>query len=305
MTAVAQWLERLDRAIYAPAPATRLAALRVLLGAFALSYVLVRAGNLASVARFKAADFAPVGPVALLSAPLPAAVVYALLAATVVAGALFCLGYRYKLSGPCFALLLLWVTSYRSSWGMVFHTENLLVWHVLLCGVAPAADAFALDARRSNSIASEHGRYGWAIRAMCVVTVVTYVLAGVAKLRISGFDWVSGDVLRVQIAYDNVRKLELGSSHSPLGAAMVKVVWAFPPLALATLLIELGAPLALLGGRWAQAFCVGAWLFHWGVALLMAIAFPYPLSFFAYLSFFRAERFWALKPVRRWLLRAA
>jgi hypothetical protein len=305
MTRAARWLSRLDRAIYAPAPAARLAALRVLLGAFALCYVVVRAGNLASVARFEASAFAPVGPVGLLSAPLAPAVVYALLAATVLAGALFCVGYRYKLSGPGFALLLLWVTSYRSSWGMVFHTENLLVWHVLLCGLAPAADAFALDARRVDGVAVEHGRYGWAIRAMCVVTVVTYVLAGVAKLRISGFEWVGGDVLRIQIAYDNVRKLELGSSHSPLGAALVRVAWVFPPLAWLTLLIELGAPLALLGGRWARAFCVGAWLFHWGVALLMAIAFRYPLSFFAYLSFFRVERFWALKPVRRWLLRAA
>jgi hypothetical protein len=52
-----------------------------------------------------------------------------------------------------FALLLLWVTTYRNSWGQVFHTENLMVLHVVLA-VSPAAmpvarrAAFGRRARR-------------------------------------------------------------------------------------------------------------------------------------------------------------
>lgn len=57
-----------------------------------------------------------------------------------------------------------------------------------------------------------------------------------------------------------------------------------------TMLVELGAPLALLQRRVALVWCVAAWTFHVGVALLMSITFLYPLSGVAYLPLFRLER---------------
>ena len=36
----------------------------------------------------------------------------------------------YRVTAPLAALGMLWVTAYRNSWGMVFHTENLLVIHL-------------------------------------------------------------------------------------------------------------------------------------------------------------------------------
>lgn len=304
MNAVRRWLSRVDAGLYAPAPPQRLASLRIAVGAYALCYLLIRAPNLSSVARFPSAAFEPVGPVTWLASPLPAWAVYALTALAAVAGIAFLLGFRYRLSGPLFALLLLWVTSYRSSWGMKFHTENLVALHLILLACAPAADAFSLDARRRARSASDaepsapHGRYGWAIRAMAAVTVATYVLAGVAKLRIAGLAWAQGDVLRQHVAYDNLRKLELGSLYSPIAPWLVKQGWLFPPLAGLTLLVELGAPLALFSARLARVWSVGAWLFHWGVLAFMAIAFPYQLSFIPYLSFFEPERRWPFKGFR-------
>ena len=82
--------------------------------------------NFVSVTRFRPSEFAPVGPVALLSAPLPSSVVQGLVALSIVLGAAFVAGYRYRVIGPAFALLFLWVTSYRNSWGMKFHTESLV-----------------------------------------------------------------------------------------------------------------------------------------------------------------------------------
>ena len=38
------------------------------------------------------------------------------------------------------------MTTYRSSFGMIFHTENLWVVHVALLATAPAADAWSIDA---------------------------------------------------------------------------------------------------------------------------------------------------------------
>lgn len=298
-------LRALDRFYYAPAPAERLALVRVLVGAFAVIYLLATAPSFLRVGGFALRDFAPVGPLAWLSTPLPEGLWVGAFVATVLAGVAFTLGAGYAVSGPLFALLLLFVTTYRSSWGMKFHTENLLTLHVLLLAVAPAADALSWRSRetsapRSAVGAEPDGRYGWVLRAMSVVTVITYVLAGVAKLRIGGLEWFSGESLRTQVAFDNVRKLELGSLHSPLGAAAVRVPWLFPLFAGLTLVVELLAPLALLGRPWARVWVILAWGFHWGVLALMAIAFPYPLGFVAYASFFEVEKLRDLPLLRRW-----
>jgi hypothetical protein len=268
--------------------------LRLALGAYALVYLLVRAPSLLSVVHFAAAGFAPVGPVRVCSSPLDAWAVYTSLTVAVLSGTGFVAGAAYRVSGPLFALSFLWVTSYRSSWGMVFHTENLTALHLALLAVAPAADTLSVDAQRRARGASRaapltSGRYGWAVRAVCAVTVTTYVLAGVAKLRLAGGHWLDGDLLRAQVAYDNLRKIELGSAHSPLGVWLVLYAWPFRTLSWASLLLELGAPLALLHERLARAWVYGVFGFHVGVLALMAIGFPYQLSFVAYLAFFPLE----------------
>jgi hypothetical protein len=64
----------------------------------------------------------------------------------------------------------------------------------------------------------------------------------------------------------------------------------FTPMAWATVVIELGAPLALLGGRIRTAWAVGAWGFHVGIVVLMAISFPYQVAGIAYVCLFAPER---------------
>jgi hypothetical protein len=227
--------------------------------------------------------------VTLLSDPLPGALVVALVALTLVLAVPFVLGLRYRLVAPAFALSFLWVTTYRSSWGMLFHTENLLALHVCLLAGSPAADAYSLDARRLPPSSSLSGNYGWAARAMSATTAICYVLAGLAKLKLAGPVWLEGDLLRAQIAYDNLRKIEMGSSYSALGAALVHYEAPFVVLALMTVALELGAPLALVGRRIALVWALLAWSFHIGVQALMAIPFPYQLSFVAYASLFEVE----------------
>lgn len=284
-------LARLDRFWYAPAPPARLAMLRLLVGGYALVYLLARAPSLLAVTRFSAGEFAPLGVVRLLSAPLAPAAVLAALGLALASGTAFVLGLGYRLSGPLFALSFLWVTSYRSAWGMIFHTENLTALHLGVLALAPAADVLSLDARRTKPAPDEaSGRYGWALRTVSAITVTTYVLAGIAKLRLGGPAWVDGELLRAQVAYDNLRKIELGSMHSPLGAWLVQLTWPFRTLAWLSLLLELGAPIALLHDRLARMWVLGVFSFHVGVLALMAIAFPYPLSFIAYASFFPLER---------------
>jgi hypothetical protein len=279
-----------ERYWFSAMPADRLAVIRILVGTYAVLYLLVGFDAVTDVGRFGADHFAPAGLAKLLSAPLPPALVVVLALVTAVLGLPFVAGYRYRFFAPVFALSFLWVTSYRNSWGMLFHTENLVAFHLAILAFAPASDSLSFDAKARPARAEDGGEYGWPVRAMTAVTVVCYVLAGIAKLKLAGPAWLGGDLLRAQIAYDNLRKLELGSTHSELGAWLVRHPKPFVGLSWLTFALELGAPVALIGRRVATAWVLAAWLFHVGVLALMAIPFFYQLTLVAYAAFFPVER---------------
>jgi hypothetical protein len=289
----------LSRWWFREAPAERLATLRVLIVGFGLFWLIGGSPLLLGFGRFPPERFEPVGVVSLLSAPLPNVAVIAAWLFAVLTGVAALLGWRWRVFGPAFALGLLWVTTYRNCWGMVFHAENLLVMHALILAVLPAADTWSLDARRAGSPELDpHPRYGWGPMLMATIAALTYLLAGVAKLRNAGLEWFDGDVLLSHVAWDNLRKVELGDVHSPIGAWLAGHAWVFAPLAWMSLVLELGAPLVLLHRRIAAVWAIGMWCFHLGVLMIMAILFPYPLSGIAFAPLFAVE-----KPVERLLAR--
>lgn len=275
---------------FAPAPPERLATLRILVGGYALVYLAVRSGYLLELTGLPPSRFEPVGVLGLMGSPPADGLVITVLLGAVVTGVAFCAGWHFRITGPAFAALLLLVTTYGNSWGQVFHTENLMVLHTGVLAIAPAAAALSVDARRRGTPRpSADAAFGWPVVLMAVVTVVTYVLAGWAKVTHGGLDWAIGDVLRNQVAHDNLRKILLGDTHSPIGASLVAHGWLFPPMAVASLAVELGAPLALLGARAARVWAVAAWVFHVGVLALMAVFFPYPIFGVAFAPLFAVE----------------
>lgn len=277
--------------VFAKAPAERLAIVRVFITGYALAFLLGYTPNILALSRLGSAQFAPVGPIAFLDAPLSNGALLGLLIAALFTGGLALIGAAYRFSGPLFAFLLLLITSYRSSFGMIFHTENLLVFHILLLALFPAADAYSIDARRRVPAAPPARlAYGAPLAIMSVLTVTSYTLAGIAKLRYGGAAWLDGEVLLSHIAWDNLRKLELGAIYSPLGAFLCRFPKLFAPLAWLSLAFELLAPLALFSPRLSRLWIACAIVFHLGVALVMAIVFAYPLFGFAFLSFFAVER---------------
>jgi hypothetical protein len=185
------------------------------------------------------------------------------------------LGRAYQIVAPIAALGLLWTLSYRNSWGMVFHTENLLVMHVIVLAVSSRDKA-------------------WPVKLMAAITVLTYMLAGIAKLRIAGLAWADGDLLRNQIAVDNLRKALLGDGVAPLAQLFLDHPAPLHVFSILSLALELCAPLALLHRRLGYVWAITAWAFHLGVVLLMNIWFPYPLFGFAYLPLIPAEKIVAL-----------
>ena len=261
------------------APLTRIGALRILIGAFALVYVVARLPELWSVSHFTQ-GFAPIGVVSrTLSEPLSPVAVMTIAIVTIVALGAMIAGVRA--AGPLAAVGLLWTLTYRSSWGQIFHTENLLVLHVIVLACAAYID----DER-------------WAVKLMVALTAATYVLAGIAKLRLAGGAWLGGEQLQTQIAVDNLRKALLGDGVAPLAGFLLAHPALLTVFSITTLVVELGAPIALLGGRPAQIWALCAWGFHLGVVLAMNILFPYPLLGFAFAPLFPVERIRLLQKLR-------
>ncbi len=279
-------------------PADRLAMLRVIVGLYGVIYLLARLPHILSYALDDLDRFQPVGVIALGDAPMLPVVFTVIALCTAGLSATFFLGYRHRVLAPVYSVGLLVTLTYTNSWGKILHVDNLLVLHVLVLAFSRSADTLSLDARRKD-VPAPHWRYGWPIGLMATVCALAYLLAGVAKLRNSGLDFVDGDTLRNYVAFDNVRKLELGSTYSPLGAALLPYPGLFAGLAWLSFVLELSAPLAVFWRRFGKLWAVLVWGFHLGVLALMAIGFIYQLSFVAFAAFFDVERLRRVRFVRR------
>lgn len=264
----------------APVPARRVELVRVATFVYAAVWLMIRVGYFWDLAQMPIRRFEPVGLLARLGAPAGRSALMAVWAVGLLACAFAASGRAVRVTAPVGAVAMLVLATYSSSFGQVFHTEHLLVLHLLILAVWVL---FERSDRRAT-VSS------WPLDLMGAVVVVTYVLAGIAKLRFSGIDWVTGDVLRNWVAADNLRKILVGDVHSPLGGWLAGVEWVWLPIAVLTLVVELGAPFALRPGHLRYVWVGLAWAFHVGVLALMAILFPYQLVGVAYLAFLPVER---------------
>lgn len=264
---------------------------RILVSAFVVAYLVVRAPVFLQLAD-RRAGFDGEGIAAALRGPVPGLLVPVAFVVTVLTGLATLVGWRARVTAPVFAVGVLALTSYRSSWGQLLHFENLFTLHVLIVALAPSVDRWSLDARAGRTGRRDRApvAYGWPLMLGALVVVVTYVITGLAKLRYGGIDWIVGDSLRHHIAYSAARLDLLGGDPSPLAGPAIRLAWPWPFVAAATVLIELAAPVALLGGRVRNVWVAAAWLMHVGILGVMFIAFPYPLFLVAFAPFFDLER---------------
>lgn len=290
-------LGTLDRFWFPALPATRLAALRVVTALFCLGYLTPRVGMFITMAaETDAGLFAPVGVVAFLDTPMSASGFAALVWIMLAANVAFLLGAFHRVTGPLFAATLLWVLCYRNSWSMIYHSDNVLVIHVLILGLARSADAWSFDAwwrtrRGRPAPPATSWSYGWPIMLMCAVTLATYFLAGAAKLYSPlGWEWGNGESLRSQLAVDGLRKELLGDGAAPLTFTLYPYLWLFTAMGIGTLIVEVLAPLALLHRYAGWLWALAAFGLHWGIFLVMDIHFRYQLTGAIYASFFPVEQ---------------
>ena len=266
---------------FAPVPVRRLMLVRSLTFGYAVGWLLVRGFYVADVARLPDRRYEPVGVLRLASSPPPDGLVAVVWTVTMAACVLTTLNRGVRPAAPVAAAGMLLLATYTSSFGQVFHTEHLLVLHLAVLALAAVVE----PPEPTDGTVS-----AWPLNLMMSILVVVYVVAGVAKLRYSGLEWVTGDVLRNWIAIDNLRKLLFDDIYSPIGGWLSAVGWIWGPIAFVTLVVELGAPVALLPGRTRYLWLAVALAFHVGVFVLMAISFPYQLLGVAYAAFLPVER---------------
>lgn len=288
-----------SRLVDSTAPPERLAAFRVCVGVFTVGYLTLRFPVFWALVDKPPSAFAGVGPLAWADDPFPTGVVRGALVVALLSGVASTIGLRYRLAAPTFAASVLVLTAYRSSWGQLLHFENLVVLHLLVLAVSPAADVWSLDARRRGARRRDPTTYGLVLQLACVCVVVTYVVAGIAKLRLGGVEWALGDTLRNHIAYSAVRLDLLGGNGSPIAGVVVRNAWILPPMAALSVLIELAAPVALVGARWRNVWVAAAWSMHLAIFATMLVGFPYPLFLVAFTPFFALDEAVARWPARR------
>lgn len=273
------------------------AVLRIAVGAYHLWHVGSKRKLYRGVHRTDAASFDPVGVARVLRRPLPPVLADRLVDASLVTGALFTAGVGHRVIGPLHAALQTWNFSYRNSFSMVFHHENALVLHTMVLAVAPAADALSLDALARDRCLIPLRRswmYGATPTVMNTAMTGTYLLAGLAKFTgEDGASWVDGASMRQQVAVDALRKDRLGEGTNELAQLLYPRRLLFTLMAAGAIIIEIGAPLAVLDRRLGRLFGIGACSMHWGIKAIMRITFPYHLSGVLYLPL------WLMPPPQR------
>ncbi|MGI9606893.1 MAG: HTTM domain-containing protein [Acidimicrobiales bacterium] len=271
------------------APAERLATLRLAVGAFTTVYLLIRAPIFLDLGDRPRSTFSPLGVWAWLDEPLPAGFVIGLFVVAVLSSIGSTVGVAYRVVGPLFGVSVLALLGYRSSWGQILWFEIPIVIFALIVGLAPAAESRRLG-RWRPPISPPSIRYGWPVQLAAMAIIATYVIAGIAKLRYGGIEWAAFEPMRNQIAFTAVRLEIFGEPSSPL----VRPILDMPALGslagVAVIAVELGAPLALLGGRLRTMWVAAVWLMHAFIAATMFIVFPLPLFGVAFLPLFDLER---------------
>jgi len=303
-------VDKLEKFWFRPLSPDRLSIFRILVGIYAFylmsgRYISYLVNNTSSGKR-PGYLFDQVGIVNLIDSPIAPEIFKLVLLAALIFNILFILGLLYRISGPVFALLFLFLISYSHSWSMIYHSRNIAVLHCLVLGFTLSADSISLDSLIKNRIPGKYKphllfgnirsnspgwQYGWPIMLINSMTVVCYFLAGIAKIMGPiGIYWVLGESVRSQVAVDAIRKEFLAAGAQPLSYLLYNRVYIFTAIGISSILLELGAPFAVINRRIGYIWSLLTLGMHWGIYWLMGITFRYQMAGIIFLPFFPIEK---------------
>lgn len=232
-----------------------------------------------------------------------------------------------------FGLGLLYLGAGESSWGWVNHGNALLDLVIFSMAWIPGVTAWSMDRlflwgwRRARSGPAESLLAAlkgppvppWGMKLILLLVILVFFSAGLSKLRYSGLKWADGETLSFYLKGRSVASwhqfagsenvpaeaawrdgfgLEshlYGSASSPRARRLAQNPFVMRTLSALTLLLELGMPLALLGGWFRTVFLLGNVVFLLSVESMMNIYFrPYLL-----ISLLLIDWAWLLEKIRQ------
>jgi hypothetical protein len=195
------------------------------------------------------AYYGPVGPAAWLPFPvtLPDPVIQRLQWAWRAALLLAAVGLWTRAATVTAFVLGTYLLSLSTAFGKVSHSENLVVFILLIMATARCADAWSLDTRwrRRPRVVQPSGEYRWPSRVVWVVMTIVFTLAGWQKLIRVGPVWASPELFSPQMVmhfYTNDPWVDWG----------LRLAWVRPFVwvaGIASLAGECLFPLALISRR--------------------------------------------------------
>lgn len=258
---------------FAPQPRGRVAVLRAVLYTFVILDILVVTTSPVELAEAAAGLYQPLLPARVLHLPAPTPVSIGVLRFLIVGVTVVALcGLRPRASGAgVFVLYLAWMIA-AFSYGKVDHDRFAML-------VALAVLPTVGDAHRRDATADEAA--GWALRCIQVAVVLTYFLAGWAKLRFGGLEWVNGASLLRAVA----------RRGTFIASPLMDGPWILQGAQYAILSFELLSPLAFVSRAARRAFLWSAVIFHAATYATITISFlPHVLCLLAWAPL---ERLWS------------
>jgi hypothetical protein len=267
-------MKAVERWIFAPGDARRLAAVRI--GLFTLLAWRLATNDYVAVSGQPAALFDPVSLLKLLSAmpsqqlTVTVQIVGVLAALAAAAGLLPRASFPLALGCSIFLNLMLNAT------GKIIHNDVVLTLCLIPLVASPRAASRAYVApaisrwnsrHRSGASPSWGEAYGWPVRTAMIVIALAYFFVGMQKLRFSGVEWFTSDNLRWVLYASS----DAHPSPNQIALFVAAHAWLAHLLAAATIALEVGFPLCLALPRLRWLFVPGVVSMHLGIYLAMGL----------------------------------
>jgi len=164
---------------------------------------------------------------------------------------LACLGLATRASAATAFVLGFYLLGLPQNFGKTDHWSGLLVVVLGVVAFARSGDALSVDSQirtrtggRGGHAAS--GEYRWPLRMVWLAMAWVFFAAGVSKLRHGGIEWMSAENFRLILLSHHY---QLDRNLPELGLSIAEIPWLCSGLAIATVLLEVGAPASLVGRR--------------------------------------------------------
>jgi hypothetical protein len=185
-----------------------------------------------------------------------------------------CLGVLTRFSTAGAFLSGTYLLGVLFTFGRYGHAKSILVLVMGILALSRCGDALSVDrwirSRRGEPAPAPNAEYRWPIRLVWVVFAFVFFGGGLAKIRHAGLAWAMSDTLAsylVQAATPLARPA--GPPLTDWGFWIARHVWLSRAIAAATLVIELGFPLALLARSLRMLIVPAAFLMQLGITALI------------------------------------